>query len=286
MTASETGPSERPPSRRPLVATVEQATRLTPRMVRVVLGGDDLREFSASEFSDHYVKLQLPPAGAPYGPPFDVEQIRAELPREQWPRTRTLTVRSWDAEQHRMTIDFVDHGDSGIVGPWAASARPGDLIQVRGAGGGYTPDPSADWHLMIGDASVLPAIAASLARVPANALVHALIEVEDAGEELALETEGDLHLTWLRRGDRPGADDLLLEAVTALAFPEGRVHVFLHGEAEMVRGVRRHLVVDRGIAAEQMSASGYWKRSRTDEGWREDKAEWKRLVAEDERASR
>jgi hypothetical protein len=30
-----------------------------------------------------------------------------------------------------------------------------------------------------------------------------------------------------------------------------------------------------------MSASGYWKLKRTEEGWREDKAEWKRLAEAD-----
>ena len=30
-----------------------------------------------------------------------------------------------------------------------------------------------------------------------------------------------------------------------------------------------------------MSASGYWKLKRTEEGWREDKAEWNRLAEQD-----
>lgn len=267
-----------------MVATVVETSRLTPRMIRVVLGGDDLRGLPVGEFSDHYVKFQLPPAGAPYGPPFDVEDIRARLPREQWPRTRTLTVRSWDPDRGQLTIDFVDHGDVGYAGPWATSARPGDAVQLLGPGGGYAPDPSADWHLMVGDASALPAIAASLQRVPAGAPVHALLEIEDAAERVPLESDGRLRVTWLLRSDASecgSSDEMLLDAVTALAFPPGRVHAFVHGEADMVRSVRRHLVVDRGVPAEALSASGYWKRSRTDEDWRAEKPEWKRLVEED-----
>ena len=222
-----------------------------------------------------------PRPAAPYGAPFDVEDIRARLPREQWPRTRTLTVRRWDPLNSRLTIDVVDHGDTGFAGPWAASARAGDLVQLVGPGGAYLPDPTADWHLMVGDASALPAIAASLERVPASAPVFALIEVEDAHDELALETNGDVRVVWLHRAEQPQRGDLLLDAVAALDFPPGRVHAFVHGEAGIVRAVRRHLVVDRGAAAETLSASGYWKLSRTDEGWREDKAEWKRLVEAD-----
>ena len=52
----------------------------------------------------------------------------------------------------------------------------------------------------------------------------------------------------------------------------------MHGEASTVRDVRRHLLVDRGLPREAISVSGYWKLTRTEEGWREDKAEWNRLA--------
>ena len=55
-------------------------------------------------------------------------------------------------------------------------------------------------------------------------------------------------------------------------------HAFLHGEATSVRLARRHLVIDRGVPAERLSASGYWKRTLTDEGWREAKADWNAQV--------
>ena len=71
---------------------------------------------------------------------------------------------------------------------------------------------------------------------------------------------------------------MTLDAVRALEFPAGRVHAFVHGEASTVRDVRKHLLVDRGLPREALSVSGYWKRTRTEEGWREDKAEWNRLA--------
>jgi NADPH-dependent ferric siderophore reductase len=275
---AETAPAPRR-TRRVLQTRVEAVRRLTPHLIRVVVGGEDLDGFAVGEFTDHYVKLQIPPPGAPYAAPFDAEDLRARLPREQWPRTRTFTVRHWDGERSLLTLDFVDHGDSGVAGPWAAAARPGDRLQLMGPGGAYTPDPAADWHLMVGDESVLPAIAASLVRVPAGVPVHVVVEVGGPEDEIALETPGDLRLTWLHRN---GAGDRLLDAVRALAFPDGSVHAFVHGEASAVRAVRRHLVVERGVPREALSVSGYWKRGRTDEGWREDKAEWKRLVAADD----
>jgi NADPH-dependent ferric siderophore reductase len=247
-------------------------------MIRVVLGGQGLAGFHAGEFSDHYVKLQMPPAGAGYEAPFDPEEIKAHLPSELWPRTRTYTVQEWDPERAELTIDFVVHGDSGVAGPWAARAQPGAKLQLQGPGGAYTPDPNADWHLMIGDASVLPAISASLQRIPAGVPVQVLVELDGPEEQRKLDTPGELQLTWVPAS---GAGEQLEQAVAALALPPGRGHLFVHGEASSVRAIRRHLFVDRGLPRDGASISGYWKRDRTEEGWREDKPEWNRLVEQD-----
>lgn len=267
------------PARPPIRTEVLEVSRLTPHMIRVVVGGDELHGFPVGEFTDHYVKLQFPPPGAPYTAPFDVEQIRATLPRDQWPRTRSYTVRDWDADRARLTLDFVYHGDVGVAGPWAAAAQPGDVLQLLGPGGGYAPDPHAAWYLLVGDASVVPAVGASLSRIPAGRPVHVVLEVHDVSEEQALPTAGDANVVWVH--GTTGGGDRLLDAVRALDFPEGPVDVFLHGEAGSVRAIRRHLLVDREVPREALSVSGYWKRSLTDEGWRADKAAWKQAVEAD-----
>lgn len=270
-----------------MLATVLRIEPLTPQMVRIVLGGEEFRDFDASEFTDSYVKLQIPPPGAPYGAPFDPEDVRARFPRELWPRTRTYSVRAWNGEHKELTIDFVVHGAAGVAGPWAAGAAPGDRLQIRDRpGGAYAPDPRADWHLMVGDAAVIPAISASLARVEKGVPVHVILAVDGPEEEQALDTPGDLRPEWLHTGgDAAAAEAAILASVRELQFRSEAVHAFVHGEAGAVRAVRRHLLVDRGVGRGALSASGYWKRSRTEEGWREDKAEWKRLAAADERAA-
>ena len=78
-------------------------------------------------------------------------------------------------------------------------------------------------------------------------------------------------LRWVRNEE--GA---LLGAVRELELPGGAGHCFVHGEASAVREVRKHLLLERGVEPERLSASGYWKRRRTDEEWRADKAEWLR----------
>jgi NADPH-dependent ferric siderophore reductase len=283
MTETETpGPRAGRRPRVPRVAEVVRTERVTPHMIRVVLAGAGLAGFPAGEFTDHYVKLLFPPQGAPYGVPYDVEQIRAELPREQWPVTRTYTVRSWDAASGELAIDFVFHGDEGLAGPWAAAARPGDRIQLQGPGGGYTPAPDADWHLLAGDEAAIPAIAVALERLPGN--VPALVFVEVAGaqeEQPDLASRDGVEVTWVHRGDA-GYGEALVAAVRAAVLPQGAGHVFVHGEAGAVRELRRHLRAERGLEPRLTSISGYWRRGDTEDGWQATKREWNAAIEAEE----
>ncbi|MFJ9590239.1 siderophore-interacting protein [Streptomyces acidicola] len=273
--------AERPVRRtpKPHSARVVRAERLTPHMQRVVLGGEGLAEFATRGSTDHYVKLLFGPDGVTYPEPFDMERVRAEFPREQWPVTRTYTVRAWDPQLHEITLDFVVHGDAGLAGPWAARVQPGELVRLLGPGGAYAPNPDADWHLLAGDESALPAIAASLEAMPDGSRVHAFVEVSDADEEQKIAS--DVEVVWLHRGDRP-VGEALVEAVRALEFPEGRLHAFVHGEAGFVKELRRLLRVERQVPREDLSLSGYWRLGHNEDNWQATKREWNAKVEEDQ----
>ncbi|MFJ7241495.1 siderophore-interacting protein [Streptomyces olivaceus] len=271
-------PARKP--RRPHTAQVVRTERLTPHMQRVVLGGEGLAAFAADTCTDHYVKLLFPAGGATYPEPFDMERIREEFPREQWPVTRTYTVRHWDAEHREMTLDFVIHGDEGLAGPWAQRVRPGETVLFMGPGGAYAPDTTADWHLLAGDESALPAIARSLEALPDGARAFVFVEVDGPEEEQKIDS--DVEVVWLHRGDRP-VGQALVEAVRALDFPEGRLHAFVHGEAACVKELRRYLRVEREIPREDLSISGYWRLGHNEDGWQASKREWNaRIEAEQE----
>jgi NADPH-dependent ferric siderophore reductase len=250
-------------------------------MVRVVVGGEGLSGLPAGDYTDHYVKLLFPVPGVTYPEPFDMDVIHRDLPREHWPRTRSYTIRSWDPHALELTIDFVYHGDEGLAGPWAANAQPGDELLFLGPGGAYRPSPAADWHLLVGDESALPAIAASLEALPPGAPARVFVEVAGPGEEQELVTPGDAKLVWLHRGDAP-VGEALVTAVRELEFPEGEVHAFVHGEAGFVKQLRRLLRVERQIPLERLSISGYWRSGDDDEGWRAGKREWNRQIEEEE----
>jgi NADPH-dependent ferric siderophore reductase len=186
---------------------------------------------------------------------------------------RTYTVRAVDPQAKEIVIDFVVHGDAGIAGPWAASVTPGTEIVVQGPGGAYAPNTTADWHLFAGDEAALPAIAAALEVLPADAIGDAFIEVDGPAAEFELRKPQGVRITWLHRN---GGGSPLPEAVRSMPWRPGQVHVFIHGEAETVmHDLRRYVRRERGVPAGWASISGYWRRGMADENFRA----WKKELA-------
>lgn len=263
---------------------VERVEQLTPHMIRVVLGGEGLSEFATSGATDSYVKLLFPPPAPDEPEHYDLEAVRAELPRSEWPVTRTYTVRTWDPGTRELTVDFVHHGEEGLAGVWAAGAKPGDRLRFLGPGGGYAPSPEADWHLLAGDESALPAIAAALEALPEASPAHVFVEVENAAEEQPLAVREGVHVRWLHReGGVVGSK--LVPAVRALEFPAGDGQAFVHGEANFVRDLRRLLRVEHALPKERLSVSGYWRLGRDEDAWQASKAEWNKSVEAEEAAA-
>lgn len=247
---------------------VLRTERLTPSMIRVVAGGPGLAAFEPSEYADSYVKMVFLSPGVDYPEPFDQRVIRETMPQEHWPRLRTYTVRQYDASAGELALDFVCHGDEGLGGPWAKAAKPGDELLLLGPGGGYAPDDAADWHLLAGDESALPAIAVALEQLPPGAAAHVFLEVAGPQEQQPLATKADAQIHWLYRE----AGDDIVAAVREFEFPNGQPQAFVHGEAGFVRELRRHLLAERGVAKDRLSVSGYWRKGKDDEGWRAEKA--------------
>ncbi|MFI6679759.1 siderophore-interacting protein [Kribbella sp. NPDC050470] len=252
-------------------AVVRRTERITPHMIRVVLGSDD---FVDNGFTDHYVKLLFGKPGVEYPQPLDMGVIRETYPSEQWPTMRTYTVRNWDEDSRELTIDFVHHGDEGVAGPWAAAAQAGDVLWFNGPGGAYAPDAEADWHLLVGDESALPAIGAAVEQLPPGARATVLLEVEDETEEQKFNGSGEVNVIWFHRaGSSSGRGDALVAAVEALEFPAGDAQIFVHGEAGFVFRIRKNLFTDRALPRDRVSLSGYWRLGKNEDGWQAEKAE-------------
>jgi NADPH-dependent ferric siderophore reductase len=269
---------------------VVRSEQLTPHLIRVVLGGDGFDSFIPNEFTDAYVKIVFVNHGVDVGAlpqPLTLDSFKS-LPAEQQPTVRTYTVRRVDTERREISIDFVVHGEHGVAGPWAASATPGQPAYLTSPNGAYAPDPAADWHLLAGDEAAVPAIGAALETLPDNAIGKVFVEVAGPGDEIALSAPSGVEVRWIYRGGRADlvSEDVagdhapLVAAVKEAEWLPGQVQVFIHGEAQAVmHNLRPYIRKERGVNAKWAgSISGYWRRGRTEESFRQ----WKRELAEAE----
>jgi NADPH-dependent ferric siderophore reductase len=252
--------------------TVLRKERLSPHMVRIVAGGDGFDDFVNNAFVDRYVKIVFPQPGVDYPSPLDLWTVRETMPREQWPFTRTYTLRWVDPEARELAIDFVVHGDEGLAGPWAEKAQPGEALTFTGPGGAYNPNPEADWYLFAGDEAALPAIAASIESLPAGAVGLAFLEVGSEADIQPLSAPAGLDIRWLVRGDVPaGSSRLLVDAVAGAQWPGGTVDVFAHGERGYMKALREVFFKQRGLERRQVSLSGYWAQGRVEDVFQAEK---------------
>ncbi len=254
-------------------AEVHSVEQLSPSVLRVTLAGGNLDSFEGAAATDAYINAQFLPAGSPVTVPFTADDLDG-VPTELRPKPRRFTIRSWDPVTRQLAIDFVAHGDVGYAGSWAQRAKPGDRLQFKGPGGSYRPSPDVDWHLLVGDESVLGAIGASLDALPTTSRALVFVVVDGPEFEIDLPTAADATVIWLYRNESDAPEDLLVRAVEAAAFPDGTFDVFVHGEAGEVRAVRKHLIADRGVDPSTASISPYWRRRHTDEAWRAVKRQW------------
>lgn len=263
---------------------VISSEQLAPHMIRLVLGGVGFDTFTPGGYTDSYVKIvivdpEVDIVSLPH--PLTLDSFNV-LPENKRPTVRTYTVRSVDDSLRQVAIDFVVHGEQGVAGPWAAAAQPGQPAYLMGPSGAYAPDPAADWHLLAGDESGLPAISAALEALPPNAIGKAFIEVSGPDDEIALTAPDGVDVHWIYRGgradlvseDRAGDNAPLVAAVKEMLWLPGQVQVFAHGEAQAVmHNLRPYLRKERGVEAKWASISGYWRRGRTEETFRQWKAE-------------
>jgi len=173
---------------------------------------------------------------------------------------RSYTARRQDPAAGELDIDFVLHGD-GPAATWAAAAAPGAVLAVASAASlGEAP---AGWLLLAGDETALPAIGRILAAADPGTRGVALLEVAGPEEEQPLPAPAGVQVRWLHRCAASPGTDLLIDAVAALARPDGEdLFAWVGAESATVRAVRADLRGRWGLRRSQHHAIGYWRRGR------------------------
>lgn len=264
----------------PRMLEVLRVTDITPHMRRITLGGAEIEGFPSGRNGSH-IKVLLPREGqskpvlptlGPNGPVWP--------PADERPIVRTYTIRAFRADVGELDVDFVLHGDNGPASRWAIAAQPGDLVGIAGPGGRGPIPPEAKWYFFSGDASALPAISAHLELLPTDAQGAAFIEVDDASEQQSLVHPAGVKVVWLyRNGTAPEQSTLLIDAIRACEWPEGKVFFWIAGEASSVAAVRHYARVERGLERGQVEAVPYWKAGVGEEAYHDERH---RVMDEDE----
>jgi len=242
-------------------AVVRSAHDITPRMRRVVLGCEDTAHFDSDSL---HLRVLIPPGGRkPVWPGVGADG------RILWPKDedalipRVYTIRSIDHARRQLAIDVVLHDDS-PGSRWARDARAGAAVGLLGpGGGGIVP---ADWYLLCGDETALPAIARIAEALPETARARIVIEVADAAEEQAIHSRAAIELTWLHRnGAPPGSTELLPRAVRDIALPDsGELFVLAGCEQAAARLIRKYLRGERKLPRERHLVAAYWRSGHAD----------------------
>ncbi|MGI6854394.1 DUF2218 domain-containing protein [Mesorhizobium sp. 1B3] len=249
---------------------VKSATSLTPLMRRLTLQGEDLHRFHSGGL---HVRLLIPKdRSAPPSWPVMGEDGRPCWPSlDKRPDVRIYTLRRVDADRGEVDIDFVLHDGSDMPGArFAAEARPGDVVGMTGPGGGVVP--AADWYLLAGDETALPAIARMLEELPPPAHAAVRIQIADRDEIQPLRSKASLDLQWLCRNAAGGACGLA-DAVRSVEWPRDERSVFAWAGCEHrdFVAIRRYLRQERAMPRDRHLVAAYWRRGAAgDEARRED----------------
>ncbi|MGW0545875.1 siderophore-interacting protein [Streptomyces altiplanensis] len=264
--------------------TVVRTRRLSPSLVRVTFGGEDLRAF-ASGGRDQSLSLFLPHPGQPepvLPPETDPDWFGSyrALPDDVRAVMRSYTVREQrraadGARADEVDIDFALHEDGGPACRWAGQAGAGDRVVVLGpavednTAVRFRPPEDTDWVLIWADETALPAAAAALEWLPAGTRAKVWIEVQHTDDRLELTTAADADITWLVRDENaPSALDAV-RAVPEAGLPDGTPYAWIAGESSCVRALRRHLVQERKFDRKRVTFVGYWRRGLSEEQLRE-----------------
>jgi NADPH-dependent ferric siderophore reductase len=207
-------------------ARVESRDELSPHLVRLTLAVDPA--FTSTGIPDEWVGLVVP------------GQFQS----------RYYTVRSYEAG--RLVLDVVVH-EVGLVTEWVVRDDcVGSPVTVSEPKGSYALPDGAQWQLLVGDLTGLPA----MARIAETSSLPTRIWAEVA-DDLSSYLTSAADVTWL---EPPGeGSSRLAELVESIEWPPGDGYFWMAGESAQMRAIRKFLMRERKLPASAYDVMGYWR---------------------------
>lgn len=232
--------------------------QVTPRMVRLVLGGDEVAALEPRT-PDEHVKIIFPDADGGVRLP-TVGEKGLDWPRP-FPETREYTIRRIDHAAGEVWIDFVVH-EGGLASDWAQRVEPGTDVWITGPRPTYLLPDAFGHHVLLADHTALPAVARWLEELGPMTSAQVAVAVPGAADEQQLAVGERVDLTWFHEDD-PNYDlGTLGRHLESLALPaDVPTYLWAAGEASVLKPVRVW-ARKRGFARGTCDIAGYWRRPR------------------------
>lgn len=212
--------------------TVTRTERTSPGFISVTFASPALHTFVSLGFDDHVKFVFDTPAG---------EEVK-----------RDYTPRHYSTDRGELTLEFALH-DGGQASQWAEAAAPGSTAIIGGPRGSMIIPTDYDWHLLIGDATALPAIHRRLEELPAGTPAIVILKAQNPADRRRFASQAALTVAWVPN------DDALLTALRALQLPPGEGFAWGAGEASIMTEVRRLLRDHHNHPAHAMRVAAYWR---------------------------
>lgn len=252
---------------------VVRVSDVTPHMRRLTLKGENLHRFATGGL---HVRLLFPKnrRTQPQWPVTGADGRPSWPTAENCPDVRIYTIRRVNVAKGEVDIDFVVHPGEAMPGArFALEAEPGHVVGMTGPGGGSVG--AANWYLLAGDETALPAIGRILETLPASAHAVVRIETGELADQQQLPSSASVDLQWLNRaGAAPGTTSLLADAVRRVDWPRDGRSVFAWAGCEYAAfsAIRRYLREERRLSRKEHLVAAYWRRGIAGDDARQEKS--------------
>lgn len=238
------------------VRTVRQ---LSPNLVRIIFGGDDLAKYVSIGAPDESVAIYFPAQGQSRPEPMEYRNGSwGYFDPERTPVGRNYTVRGFDPESAELTIDFVVH-DGGVAAQWAIHAAAGRQVLFSRPRAWYRPPADMKWQLLAADLAGLPALARIISELDGTIQTHVVLEVIDQADLVALPSGPNVTVDTVVGTGNGVTPSVLAARVRDFVVPAAAGYVWFAGEAAESRSVRKHLRQEHGFSADRYDTIGYWR---------------------------
>lgn len=238
---------------------VRNVQRLSPNLIRIVFGGDDLAKYISIDVPDESVAIYFPAEGQVRPDPMEYRNgTWGYFDPERTPVGRNYTVRAFDTESAELTIDFVVH-DGGVAAQWAIQAEPGRQVLFSRPRSWYRPPADMKWQLLAADLAGLPALARIIEELDGTVQTHVVLETIDDTDLAALPSGPNVTVDTCVGSGNGLTPSILADRVRNFAIPAAPGYVWFAGEAAASRSVRKHLRQEHGFSVDRYDTIGYWR---------------------------